>query len=210
MDVRCNFMLKAEVFTLTSPSSAILLLKIASLTKSIAKKTALSAASPDVWASLQEETISVRIKIPRNLQCLPLWDIIQVFTAVKKEIDLALPPDLHTGKGLAPPPFPRVSPIAIYTPKFLPIYQLGKAYYVECTEEIERNQTSYWIVRCLCETSKPDPRAKKTPAKSWVGLTGLNIMASYRFWFHLTWLKWALTLLRATRLSRCESKTKQN
>ena len=142
MDVRCNFMLKAEVFTLTSPSSAILLLKIASLTMSIAKKTALSAASPDVWASLQEETISVRIKIRRNLQCLPLWDIIQVFTAVKK-IDLSLPPDLHTGKGLAPPPFPRVSPVAIYTPKFLPKYQLGKAYYVECREEIERNQTSY-------------------------------------------------------------------
>ena len=209
MDVRCNFMLKAEVFTLTSPSSAILLLKIASLTLSIAKKTALSAASPDVWASLQEETISVRIKIPRNLQCLPLWDIIQVFTAVKK-IDLSLPPDLHTGKGLAPAPFPRVSPVAIYTPKFLPKYQLGKAYYVECREEIERNQTSYWIVRYLCETSEPDPGAKKTPTKSWVGLTGLNIMASYRFWFHLTWLKWALTLLRATRLSRCESQTKQN
>ena len=78
MDVRCNFILKAAVFTLTSPSSGILLLKIALLTKSIATKTALSAASPDVWASLQEETISVRIKIPRNLQGLPLTDIFQV------------------------------------------------------------------------------------------------------------------------------------
>ena len=103
MVVRCNVMLKAGVLISTFPSSAILFFKIASLTESIASKTTVSAASPDLRASLEEETISVRIKSLVTYNVSPYsMDIIQVLLPYKNRLATPPPPEL-TFRGRAYP-----------------------------------------------------------------------------------------------------------
>lgn len=168
MVVRCNVMLKAEVLILTSPSFAILFFKIASLTESIAWKTTLSAASPDLWASLEEETISVRIKSLVSYNVYPYWTLFRFYC--RKKIDLPLPPpDWHSAEGLSPP---CITHSHLHTKFLAKNTNWAKliTWYVE-RKSNEIKQAIELLVVYARRVSR-SLEQKKPSTKSWAGLAG--------------------------------------